>query len=705
MPEPTSTNKKHNYRHWFIRVIELFSSMRFAISILTLIAIASIIGTVLKQNEPMPNYVNQLGAFWFNIFDQLGVYEIYSSWWFLLMMAFLVTSTSLCIMRNAPKMIKDTQSWRDNIHEESLRNFHYHFEWNSTKSPAELTQHAEQYIKERGYNTKIIEKEHATLVAAKRGAASKLGYIFAHSAIVIICIGGLLDSNLPIQAQQWLMHKTPFTGNGIIADIPNEHRLSVNNPTFRGNMLLPEKSSSSAAIVSQKNGVLIQDLPFSLRLEQFIIDYYSTGMPKLFASDVTLTDTHTGKSIKARIKVNEPLIYKDIAIYQSSFEDGGSQLNVLAYPMSGAQSTPTALSGIVGGNTKIPNMDQYTIEWTGFRPLNVDTVTPSEKNIDPTKQSTSEKITAALNKHTGFSASENKVKNVGPSIQYKLRDSTGQAREYQNYMQSISLDGTLVFLSGVRAAPNDPFQFLRIPADDNDSVKEWMHLRAALTNPQLRERAAKRYVERLVLNQSANIKQLRTQLQQSANNSLSLFAGNAKDTGYIAVSKFLSTIPPTDQKKTTDIFLKMLHGSMWELWQLDREDRHLPAVPADDKHTQFLQLSMNAFTDAAFYGAPLYLELLTFNEVKASVFQITKSPGKKIVYLGSLFLVLGVFAMFYIRERRIWVWVKKSGAQSTALFAMSTQRKTLDFEQEFLSFKDIIATSTNEHHQKIDKGH
>ena len=43
--------------------VELLSSMRFAITLLTVIAIASVIGTVLKQNEPYPNYVNQFGPF------------------------------------------------------------------------------------------------------------------------------------------------------------------------------------------------------------------------------------------------------------------------------------------------------------------------------------------------------------------------------------------------------------------------------------------------------------------------------------------------------------------------------------------------------------------------------------------------------------------------------------------------------------------
>ncbi|MEY4694139.1 MAG: Cytochrome c biosis protein CcsB, partial [Pseudomonadota bacterium] len=52
-------------------VLELLSSMRFAISLLTIICIASVIGTVLKQNEPATNYVNQFGPFWAELFATL----------------------------------------------------------------------------------------------------------------------------------------------------------------------------------------------------------------------------------------------------------------------------------------------------------------------------------------------------------------------------------------------------------------------------------------------------------------------------------------------------------------------------------------------------------------------------------------------------------------------------------------------------------
>jgi cytochrome c biogenesis protein len=71
-------------------VWELLASMRFAISLLTVICIASVIGTVLKQHEPMGNYVNQFGPFWAQLFLALKLNAVYSAWWFLLILAFLV---------------------------------------------------------------------------------------------------------------------------------------------------------------------------------------------------------------------------------------------------------------------------------------------------------------------------------------------------------------------------------------------------------------------------------------------------------------------------------------------------------------------------------------------------------------------------------------------------------------------------------------
>ncbi|MFZ6674243.1 cytochrome c biogenesis protein ResB [Undibacterium sp. Xuan67W] len=696
-------------RRWLADAVELLSSMRFAISLLALIAIASTIGTVLKQNEPMPNYVNQFGPFWFDVFAKLGLYAVYSAWWFLLIMTFLVLSTSLCLIRNAPKMLKDMRSWRDNVREQSLRNFHHKADWHMTGSRIASANQISAHIARLGYKFKISEKDGATLISAKQGAANKWGYIFAHSAIVIICVGGMLDSDLSIRMQQWFMGKVAFDGSGIIANIPQQHRLSLSNPTFRGNTMIPEGATSSTAIIPQPKGVLIQDLPFTIKLNKFIIDYYSTGMPKLFASEVMVKDHETGKTFSATIKVNEPLIYKGVAVYQSSFEDGGSRLSMTAFPMTGAQSAGFALAGEVGGSTLLKSAggNDYTIEWSGFRPFNVENMKAGQDlRAVNTNTSFNQQLSLDLDKHTGSAAknaNSKDLKNVGPSVQYKLRDKTGQAREFHNYMQPMELDGATMFLAGTRDNPNEQFRYLRIPADDDDTIIEWMRLRAALANPAWREIAAQRYVKHALPESSEQMqKQLQEQLRLSALKGLAIFAGDTKDsknqvTGFVAISRFLEQIPAAEQGKAADVFMKILNGSMWDLWQVSREQAGLPVLELTEKRARFMQLSINALSDSFFYGAPVYLQLSGFEEVKASVLQVTRSPGKNVVYLGCLFLVIGVFSMFYIRERRLWIWLKDndvgaSGENITAaLMALSSQRKTLDFEKEFEQLKNQLA--------------
>ena len=678
-------------RRWVSDIVELLSSMRFSISLLTVICIASVIGTVVTQNEPMPNYVNQFGPFWSDILGRFSIYSVYAAWWFLLIMAFLVTSTSLCIARNAPKMIADMKSWRESVREQSLRNFHHRVEWSSANNREAFAQEVGRKVAAKGYQWKLVEKDGATLLTAKQGAANKLGYIFAHSAIVIICIGGLLDSNIPIGIQQWLFNKSPFIGNGIIAEVPAKHRLGLSNPSFRGNTFVPEGASSNTAIIPVGEGVMIQELPFTLLLKKFVIDFYSTGMPKLFASEVLVTDHETGKTFPATIKVNEPLIYKGMAVYQSSFEDGGSHLKLVGFPMKGPNNQQFQVEGDVGRSTPLLGStgSEYVIEWSGFRPFNVENTSAANgQDVRAVNQSKgfSEKFTTKLDEQLGSAAKNKKtkdLKNVGPSVQYKLRDKTGQAREFNNYMLPVTIDGAEIFLAGLRDSP----------ADEKNSMNEWMRLRAALSDSGLREKAASRYAEKVPLDAKSNAN-LREQLKASSARSLNVFIGDREASGYVAIARFIGKLPENQQEKAADLFMKILNGSLWELWQIAREKEGLPLMTADEKNGRFLQLATNAMADAFFYEAPIMLQLQGFEQVKASVFQVTRSPGKNVVYLGCLFLVLGVFAMLYVRERRLWVWIRSDAEDgSHALMAMSTQRRSLDFDKEFEQLKGDLTRS------------
>ncbi len=710
MDKPSQANNlglQKTTKPW-AEALELISSMRFAIALLCMIAISSVIGTILKQNEPMPNYLNQFGPFWFEVFERIGLYSVYSAWWFLSAFFLLLVSTTLCVIRNAPKMLEDMRSWRENVREQSLRNFHHHAEWSSDKNVAQLTQEIVQQITALGYQVKVLARESAHgaahLISAKRGTANKLGYIFAHTGMIVILLGATLDSDLAIHMQTWFMGKVPYKGGGgLISTIPAQHRLANGTPTYRGNISIPEGQMANTAIIQQTQGVYLQGLPFSIELNNFNVDFYSTGMPKLFESNVTIHDSETGRSFPANIRVNHPLVYKGIAIYQSSFDDGGSQLKVKVHPLSGTSTKSLDLQATVGGTSDLVSKNEqketYRIEWTGFRAINVENMARNGQDLRAVNQNADlmTRLGESFDKHTGSAgknANNKDLLNVGASFQFKLRDKNGQAREFSNYANAVKIDGMAMFLSGTRSSPNEEFRYLRIPADENNSLIEWMRLRAALLDPELRKLASERFSKLAVSDVRATEK--RSQLALSAEKGLRIFAGELNQenlAGYTAVAAFMKNIPIEAQENAANVFMKILQGSMIELWQVARERDKLPALEMTQARQEFLEAALSALSDASIYGAPVYLELMESKEIKASVFQVARAPGQGVVYFGCLLLVLGVFAMFYVRERRLWVWVKTEGEAAHALMAMSSQRKTLDFENEFIALKTLFGIS------------
>ncbi|MGH6638648.1 MAG: cytochrome c biogenesis protein ResB [Polaromonas sp.] len=708
--------------------VELLSSMRFSISLLTVICIASVIGTVLKQQEPLANYVNQFGPFWAQVFSLLSLNTVYSAWWFLLILAFLVISTGLCIARNTPKILADLNHLKENLREQSLKAFGHRAEGALAESPEAAARRIGQTLVQSGWKVKLQHRQTAGgggwMVAAKKGAANKLGYIAAHSAIVLVCVGGLLDGDMIVRAQMWLGGKSIYTGGGLIADVPVQHRLAGSNPTFRANLLVAEGTQSSTAILNQPGGVLLQELPFSIELKKFIVEYYSTGMPKLFASDIVIHDKETGDKIPARVEVNHPANYKGVEIYQSSFDDGGSSVTLKAVPMAAA-AKPFEIQGTIGGSSSLTNgPEKLTLEYTALRVINVENFASggnmgSGSGADVRKVDLHQAIDTRLGA-ANKTVTQKELRNVGPSVSYKLRDAAGQAREFHNYMLPVTMDaGTdspALYLMGVRETPADAFQYLRIPADAEGGMETFLRLRAAMANPAQRELAVKRYASQAV---GQDRPELAQQLTASASRALALFAGSGDGAGpdgvpagkartaagLQAISDFMeANVPEAERNRAAEVLIRILNGVLFELTQMSREQAGLKPLAQDDKTRGFMSQMVLSLSDAHHYPAPLAFELKDFTQVQASVFQVTRTPGKTIVYLGCAFLILGVFAMLYVRERHVWVWlapghadagnradaghsVPESAESSHATMALSTNRKTMDGDKEFEMLK------------------
>jgi cytochrome c biogenesis protein len=676
-------------------VIELLSSMRFAIALLTVICIASVIGTVLKQHEPLPNYVNQFGPFWAELFMAIRLNTVYSAWWFLLILAFLVTSTSLCIARNTPKILADLKTYKENIRESALLAFPHRAEGALGGAPEAEAQRIGQALVRAGWKVRLQQRGEGWMVAARAGGLNKVGYLAAHSAIVLVCLGGLLDGDLVVRAQMLWGGKQPYKGGGLISQVAEQHRLGSGNPTFRGNLMVAEGTQSSTAILNQSDGILLQELPFSIELKKFVVEHYSTGMPKLFASDIVIHDRETGAAIPARVEVNHPVSHRGIDIYQSSFDDGGSSVTLRSVALDGSDRS-FEVQGTIGGSTELTRgqgseAQKMTLEYSGLRVLNVENLTGNTPGgATDVRGVDFRNALGAPNKPGG----KKNLRNVGPSISYKLRDASGQAREFNNYMLPVDLgEGVPVFLLGMRETPAESFRYMRIPADENGGMDGFLRLRAALADPALREAAVRNYAREATDPAKPELAQ---QLTASTSRALALFAGaeagKARTAGGLqAISEFIDTnVPEAERTRAGEVLVRILHGALWELVQESRRAAGLKPLPRDERTQAFMTQAVLALSDAFAYPAPMTFQLKDFKQVQASVFQVTRSPGHYIVYLGCALLILGVFAMLYVRERRLWVWLSPGAPGSRARMAFSSNRKLLDLDRQFDRLRDGI---------------
>ena len=161
--------------------------------------------------------------------------------------------------------------------------------------------------------------------------------------------------------------------------------------------------------------------------------------------------------------------------------------------------------------------------------------------------------------------------------------------------------------------------------------------------------------------------------------------------GLPAIAQFMETnVPQAERERASQVLIHILSGTLLELAQMTRERAGLAPLEPNGQTQAFMSQALRALSDVQFYPAPLVFELTDFKQVQASVFEVARAPGKNIVYLGCAFLILGVFAMLYVRERRIWVWLAPRDGQTHATMALSTNRKTMDGDVEFAQISEKL---------------
>ena len=640
---------------WFA----FFSSMRFAVALLSLLGIASVIGTVLQQNQLQTDYLVKFGPFWTRIFDFLGLYDVYASAWFVVIMMFLVVSTSLCLIRNVPPFWCEMKSFREKIKEKSLAAMRHSSLLDVNIAP----EVAKRYLEVQGFQGKTINREDGSvLIAAKKGTMNKWGYIFAHIALIVICLGGLIDSNLLLKLGMLTGRIVPDNQAVYAKDFKPESILGTANLSFRGNVSISEGQSADVVFLNADNGMLVQDLPFEVKLKKFHIDFYNTGMPRDFASDIEVTDKATGEKLERTIRVNHPLTLHGITIYQASFADGGSDLAFKAWNLGDASREPVVLKATSMRQFPLDiGRHKYRLEFDQFTSMNVEDMSEDGKR--------EKSLNSTLNDVRAVSQEGKKYTNIGPSIVYRIRDAAGQAVEYKNYMLPVLQEQDYFWITGTRSGLQQQYRWLRIPLDKQGKADTFMALREFLKDGE----GLKRLVSDATKDAPAEI---REQFILAAENTLNIFARK----GYLGLDEFITTnIPKEQQEKMQGYFYEMLYGVMNAA--LDETIRRygLPEWQQDEARNRFLLHSMDAYTGLTEYPAPMLLQLDGFSEVRSSGLQMTRSPGSLLVYLGSVLLVLGTVFMFYVREKRAWILFSDGKIR----FAMSSARSERDLQKEF----------------------
>ncbi|MDT8376055.1 MAG: cytochrome c biogenesis protein ResB [Mariprofundaceae bacterium] len=307
--------------------------MPLAIVLLMVLAIASMVGTVLLQNQEQSAYLDQFGPVWYWVFRSLGMFDMYHAWWFIGLLGFLMTSLTFCLWHNVPRMLKEMRTHKVTLAERSWERMPHSHAWTLTGVTAEQVQAKIESIS--GWRWRSQQGEGRTHFRGDKGSYHKLGYIFVHGAILVVLIGGWMSVQFG----------------------------------FRGNMAVPVGQAESKITYLKGTGVEGLEMPFQVRCNRFDIDFYPNGMPKEFLSNLTIIDG--GKEVlTSDIIVNEPLYYKGVRIYQASFGDGGSDIKLKLFRLDGSRRIDTMEGKIYQTYTDAES--GISIEFTDFKPFNVE---------------------------------------------------------------------------------------------------------------------------------------------------------------------------------------------------------------------------------------------------------------------------------------------------------------------------------------------
>jgi cytochrome c biogenesis protein len=263
-----------------LKLASWISDLRLAIGLLLVIAIASGIGTAIPQKESGAFY-RQLydGQPWLGLLKGDGVLalqldHIYSSSWFLALLAWLALSLLLCSWRRQWPALQNAMRWVDYQSPRQLSKLSV-AETVASQTPAASLVQLEGMLKAQGWQI----QSHPGRLAARKGLLGRVGPMLVHAGMVVLMLGAAWGSLAGQRSEQ-------FLAPGRTLDLLN--------------------SRGQSQLVVALDGFSVQRDP--------------AGRPEQFTSQLRLLDGEAGPELKqAEISVNHPLRFKGITLYQADW--------------------------------------------------------------------------------------------------------------------------------------------------------------------------------------------------------------------------------------------------------------------------------------------------------------------------------------------------------------------------------------------------
>src|SRR3972149_1374144 len=176
------------------RIWNFLISIKLAIWMIILLAVPSILGTVIQQNQPPEKYRQVYEDWAYNLMDRINLFDMYPSWWFLLLLCLFTLNLTCCTIDRLPRVIRTVRKpWLvlDDAMEKSLPLTE---RW---KSKGDIPRRTEEY---KATLARVFAAPRGTdadgvvHLYAEKGVSSRFGADATHAGIVIVFIGAIIGN-------------------------------------------------------------------------------------------------------------------------------------------------------------------------------------------------------------------------------------------------------------------------------------------------------------------------------------------------------------------------------------------------------------------------------------------------------------------------------------------------------------------------------